>query len=76
MKPSQVHAIPPEHLEEPMQVVEHIVEPMDVVANECSTLLALSFIVAFKNNFYKRSQTRPLRHSNKIARIFSTAIIA
>jgi len=57
MKPSQVHAIPPEHLEEPMQVAEHMVEPMDVVANECSTLLAPSFIFAFKNNFDKRSQT-------------------
>ena len=34
-----------------------MVEPMDVVANKCSTLLAPSFIFAFKNNFDKRSQT-------------------
>ena len=57
MKPSQIHAIPPEHMEEPMEVAEHMMEPMDVVANECSTLIAPSFIFAFKNNFDKRSQT-------------------
>ena len=43
--------------EEPMEVAEHMMEPMDVVANECSTLIAPSFIFVFKNNFDKRSQT-------------------
>ena len=40
-----------------MEVAEHMVEPMEVTADECSTLLAPSFILAFKNNFDKRSQT-------------------
>jgi len=44
-------------MEEPMEVAEHMVEPMEVVANGCSTLLAPSFILAFKNNFDERSQT-------------------
>ena len=44
-------------MEEPMEVAEHMMKPMDVVANECSTLIAPSFIFAFKNNFDKRSQT-------------------